>query len=73
EEINAAAAAQAKHARVFEAAPNAVGHAISRNAEGKVILTVYVEKNEDAARKALPARAGGFPVVVEAIGKVVAF
>ena len=53
--------------------PNAVGHAISRNAAGRVILKVYVEKDARAARAALPTTASGFPVVVERTGKIVAF
>lgn len=73
DEFAVAAKAQSANARVFESVPNAVGHAISRNAAGKVILKVYVEKDAGAARAALPAIASGFPVVVEQTGKIVAF
>ncbi|MDA0322494.1 MAG: hypothetical protein O2923_07240 [Verrucomicrobia bacterium] len=69
----AAANAQTANAKAFEAAPNAIGHAISKNAAGKTILKVYVEKDAAQARAALPNAAGGFPVVVEEIGRVVAF
>lgn len=68
-----AAKAQSANARVFEAVPNAVGHAISRNAAGKVILKVYVEKNAARARAVLPGNVSGIPVVVEQTGKIVAF
>lgn len=73
DDIAAAAKAQSANARVFEAAPNAVGHAISRNAAGKVILKVYVEKNAARARAVLPGNVSGIPVVVEQTGKIVAF
>lgn len=69
----AAAAAQARWARLLESAPNAVGHAISQNDTGKWILKVYVEKDAPGARAALPSRAGGYPIVVEETGKLVAF
>ena len=73
EELAAAMGAQMANARAFGAAPNVIGHAIGRNAKGKVILKVYVEKDPAAARAALPSRAGGFPVIVEETGRIVAF
>ncbi|NQU39124.1 MAG: hypothetical protein HQ523_04150 [Lentisphaerae bacterium] len=78
EDLAAAMKAQKANARAFEAAPNAIGHAIGKNANGKnangkTILKVYVEKDPAAARAALPSRVGGFPVIVEETGKIVAF
>lgn len=72
-EMAAAAAVQRHNARYFESVPNAVGHAIGRDSRGRPVLKVYVEKDPAAARALLSPQAGGFPIVIEVTGKIVAF
>ena len=39
----------------------------------EIVIKVFVEKNPDEARRRLPGYVGGIPVVVEEIGRIVAF
>ena len=72
QEIVKAIAAQRQNAKALEAAPNAVGHAVGLGNGNAPVIKVFVEKDAAAARKALPARLGGYPVVVEETGRFVA-
>ena len=59
--------------RLLEKLPDAVGHAVGIGAGGAPVIKVYVESDANAARAAAPRQIGGFPVVVEVVGKIVAY
>ncbi|MCE9613584.1 MAG: S1 family peptidase [Lentisphaerae bacterium] len=72
-QIARAASAQQRHARLIESAPNVNGYGISVNPAGIVFLNVLVERNPEAARAALPRQLDGIPVLVEEVGRIVAY
>jgi hypothetical protein len=53
--------------------PDAIGHAVGIPENGNaVVIKVYVREASDRSRRALPAQLEGIPVVLEAVGDVVA-
>jgi hypothetical protein len=68
-----AVVAQKKHRLRLEAVPAGIGHGVGMNARGAAVVKVFVESNAAAARAALPPSLDGIPVVVEEVGRIVAF
>jgi hypothetical protein len=66
-----AIAAQERNANRLLSVPGAVGHAVGFAGNG-VAIKVYVEEITDLARQGVPAQLEGVPVVLEAVGRVVA-
>jgi hypothetical protein len=71
QETSRAVAAQVRHAARLMSVPTAIGHAVGIGGNG-VAIKVYVEEMTDRARQGAPAALDGVPVVVEAIGRVMA-
>ena len=70
--IGRAIAIQKQNARMLAGAPHGVGHAVGLGNGNAPIIKVFVEKDPEAARKALPATLGGLHVVVQETGRFVA-
>jgi hypothetical protein len=70
--IGQAIAIQKQNARLLAGAPHGVGHAVGLGNGNAPIIKVFVEKDPEAARKALPATLGGLHVVVQETGRFVA-
>ncbi len=63
---------QRTHGTTLERVPGSVGHAVG-TANGRAVLQLLVEKATPEIRAAAPRSAGGVPVVVREVGRVVAF
>jgi len=70
--IGRAIAIQKQNARLLAGAPHGVGHAVGLGNGNAPIIKVFVEKDPEAARRALPATLGGLHVVVQETGRFVA-
>ncbi len=68
-----AMAAQKRMAARIEALPNVVGHGIGAGLGDSPVIKVFVEKDAESVRRALPAVVDGHPIVVEEVGLIVAF
>jgi len=66
-----AMAAQERNAARLISVPGAIGHAVGFTPNGAVIK-VYVAEMSDRARQAVPNQIEGVPVVLEAVGPIVA-
>jgi len=71
-EIARAKRAQEHWANVLRKIPRGVGHGIGLEG-GRVVVKVFVEEITDEARRALPDNVDGVPVVLEAVGRIIAF
>ena len=71
--VNLAKAAQLRYKSWLEDVPEGIGHGIGVRGTDEIVIKVFVEKNPDEARRRLPGYVGGIPVVVEEIGRIVAF
>jgi len=71
-EVARAKRAQERHGNVFLKIPRAVGHGIGLDG-GRVVIKVFVEEITDEARRAVPDSVDGVPVVLEAVGRIIAF
>jgi hypothetical protein len=67
-----ALAAQQRNSAALLAIPGSVGHAISEEG-GQAIIRVLVEWITPEAQRATPARIDGVTVILEAVGRIVAF
>jgi hypothetical protein len=64
---------QQRNAARLLSVPDAIGHAVGvPENSNAVVIKVYVREANDRARRAVPAQLEGVPVVLEAIGDVVA-
>lgn len=68
-----AMAVQKRAAARIESLPNVVGHGIGVGQGNAPVIQVLVEKDPEAVRRALPAQIEGHPVVVEEVGRIVAY
>ena len=66
-----AIAAQERNAARFISVPGAIGHAVGFTPNG-VAIKVYVVEMSDRARQAMPNQIDGVPVVLEAVGRIMA-
>lgn len=66
-----AIAAQQRNATRLNSVPGAIGHAVGL-AGNAVVIKVYVAEVTDRARQALPNQVENVPVVLEAVGSIVA-
>ena len=66
-----AMAAQERNAARLIRVPGAVGHAVGLTPNG-VAIKVYVVEMSERARQALPSQIEGVPVVIEAVGRIMA-
>jgi hypothetical protein len=66
-----AIAAQERNAGRLISVPGAVGHAVGFTPNG-VAIKVYVVEMSDRARQAMPNQIDGVPVVLEAVGRIMA-
>jgi len=71
-EIARAKRAQEHWANVLRKIPRGVGHGIGLEG-GRVVVKVFVEQITDEARRALPDNVDGVPVVLEAVGRIIAY
>ena len=71
QETSRGVAAQTRNAARLMSVPGAIGHAVGLGGNG-VAVKVYVEEMTDRARQGAPAALDGVPVIVEAIGRVMA-
>jgi hypothetical protein len=71
--VGRARAAQLRHAGTLEQVPDAVGHAIGIGPDGRVAIKVLVAADSPRARARAPRSLDGVPVVVEAVGRIVAY
>jgi len=71
-EVARAKRAQEHWANVLRKIPRGVGHGIGLEG-GRVVVKVFVEEITDEARRALPDNVDGVPVVLEAVGRIIAF
>jgi hypothetical protein len=71
-EVARAKRAQERHAKALLEIPRGVGHGIGLD-NGRVVIKVFVEEITDEARRAVPDSLDGVPVVLEAVGRIIAF
>ncbi|MBI4455034.1 MAG: hypothetical protein HY644_03950 [Acidobacteria bacterium] len=70
--IARASAVQQRNAALLSSVPRGVGHAVGVEASG-VVIKVLVEAITPEALRSVPQRLEGFAVVVEEVGRIVAF
>lgn len=71
--LERARAAQERNAVRLERIPDGVGHALGLDASGRAAILVLLERDSARARAAIPRTLDGVPVVVEVIGRIVAY
>lgn len=71
--VSRARAAQLRHRGRLESVPDATGHAIGLDRLGRVVIKVLIEADSPRARAGAPRSLDGVPVVVEAVGRIIAY
>ncbi len=72
-ELSRAIATQKRVAKLLEAAPHGVGHAVGINGQGRAVIKVFVETAPEKARNALPRSIDGISIQVVETGKIYAY
>jgi len=71
-EVARAQRVQERYGNALLNIPRGVGHGIGLEGQ-RVVIKVFVEEITDEARRAVPNNLDGVPVVLEAVGRIVAF